>query len=237
VRIAILETGAPPASLALAHGDYPAMFRRLFAPLAASLDVFTVKIATGAPLPALADFDGILITGSPAAVYEDHAWIAPLKDLVRGAAATKRPAVGVCFGHQLMAEAFGGRVERSKNGWGVGVQDYDVIAAEPFMRPATSRISCAASHQDQVILAPPGARILASSDFCPYAALAYRQGPAISLQMHPEFTPEYAHALLDLRKERFAPAQYDAARASLTRRTDSDLIARWIATFFEENAR
>lgn len=236
MRIAIFETGAPPAPLVPAHGDYPLMFERLLAPVGAPLDFFTARIASGDPMPRLSDLEGLLVTGSPAGVYEDHSWIEPLKELVCRAAQARRPAVGVCFGHQLMAEAFGGRVERSAKGWGVGVQDYDVCAAEPWMRPAPARIASTASHQDQVVRPPPGARILASSDFCPYAALAYAQGPAISFQMHPEFSRDYARALLDLRKERFSPALYETARSSLARRTDSDVMARWITRFFMENA-
>lgn len=236
MRIAIFETGAPPAPLVPVHGDYPRMFERLLRPVAPHIEFFTVRAGSGEILPRLSDFEGLLITGSPAGVYEGHAWIDPLKELVRRAAQARRPAVGVCFGHQLMAEAFGGRVERSAKGWGVGVQDYEVCAAEPWMRPAPARIVSTASHQDQVVSPPPGARILASSDFCPYAALAYAQGPAISFQMHPEFSSDYARALLDLRKERFPQDMYENARASLARRTDGDILARWIARFFEENA-
>lgn len=236
MRIAILETGAPPAALIAAHGDYPRMLERLLAPHSRRLSFVAIKAAPDPILPAPAEFDGLLITGSPAAVYEGHPWIEPLKDLVRRAASARRPSVGICFGHQLMAEAFGGRVETSEKGWGVGVHDYEVRGVEDWMRPAAARIACVASHQDQVVSPPPGARTLAASDFCPHAALSYAQGPAVSFQMHPEFSAEYARALLDLRKERFAQGLYDAARASLTRRTDSDLLGGWIAAFFEGRA-
>lgn len=216
--------------------DYPRMLGRLLAPHGRRFRFVTVNAALSQSLPAPADFDGLLITGSPAGVYESHPWIEPLKDLVRGAASARRPSVGICFGHQLMAEAFGGRVGKSEKGWGVGVHDYEVRVVEEWMRPVTARIACVASHQDQVVAPPPGARTLVASDFCPHAALAYAQGPAVSFQMHPEFSADYARALLDLRKERFAPGLYDAARASLTRRTDSDFLAGWIAEFFEGRA-
>ncbi|MEQ1929954.1 MAG: gamma-glutamyl-gamma-aminobutyrate hydrolase family protein [Parvularculaceae bacterium] len=236
MRIAILETGSPPERLAASHGDYPQMLQRLLAPHGSRLSFYTVHAASGEALPGVAEFDGLLITGSPAGVYEEHDWIAPAEALIREAAAAKRPQVGICFGHQLMAKAFGGHVEKSDRGWGIGVHAYDVRAGRSWMRPAPARISCAVSHQDQVVAAPQGAVTLASSEFCPFAALAYAQGPAVSFQMHPEFPHDYARALIDLRKERFAPGLYDEARASLAARTDSDVIARWIANFYEEPA-
>src|SRR5690606_28142769 len=117
-------------------------------------------------LPKPADFDGLLITGSPAGVYEDHVWIAPLEHLVRETAKAGKPQVGICFGHQLMAKAFGGEVRKSDKGWGVGVHHYDVTADTPWMAPMQGKISCAVSHQDQVIAPPPGAKVIAGSDFC-----------------------------------------------------------------------
>jgi GMP synthase-like glutamine amidotransferase len=232
MRIAILETGAPPDALKERFGDYPQMMRRMLAPQAPEASFFTAPIFAGAPPPRPADFDGLLITGSPAGVYEGHPWIEPAKDLIRAAAASARPVVGICFGHQLMAEAFGGRVERSEKGWGVGVHDYAVHARPPFMADAPGRISCLVSHQDQVVAPPPGALTLAGSDFCAYGALAYREGPAVSFQMHPEFEADFAAALLDARRGRIPEPTREAARASLARRTDRALIGRWIAAFF-----
>ena len=236
MRIAIVETGAPPGPLSRAHGDYPAMMRRMLAPFSPGLDFATIRLASGEILPRAADFGGLLITGSSAGVYENHAWIEPLKDLVRATAAANRPQVGICFGHQLMAEAFGGRVERSDKGWGVGVHAYEVRATAGWMRSAPARIACAASHRDQIVAPPAGARILLASDFCPYAALAYLEGPAISFQMHPEFTHDYARALLDLRKEGLPADLYASARNTLRRESDRDTIAGWIADFFMEAA-
>lgn len=232
MRIAIIETGAPPEPLNGKHPTYPKMMERMLAPLAPQLSFTTWPTFRDGSLPGVSDFDGLLITGSPAGVYEDHAWIAPLEDLVRDAAAAGKPQVGICFGHQLMAQAFGGAVAKSDKGWGVGVHHYDVTADAPFMSPQQGRISCAVSHQDQVTSPPPGARTLAASGFCEYGALAYAQGPAISFQMHPEFEHDYAADLIGIRRNRFGDALSDEGLATLKSRSDRAVIAQWIVNFF-----
>jgi GMP synthase-like glutamine amidotransferase len=232
LRIAIIETGAPPSPLKERHGDYPAMMMRMLAPLAPQLSFVTARTSEGAPLPTVDAFDGLLITGSAAGVYDDHDWIEPLESLVRATAGADKPQVGICFGHQLMARAFGGRVEKSDRGWGVGLHAYAVTGRAGWMAPETGRIACAVSHQDQVTLAPPGAKVLAGSDFCPIGALSYAQGPAISFQMHPEFEHEYASDLLRLRANRLAKPLVEDGLASLTGSSDRTLIAQWIANFF-----
>jgi GMP synthase-like glutamine amidotransferase len=232
MRIAIIETGAPPEQLNGKHPTYPKMMERLLSPLAPHLSFTTYPTFRDGSLPAAADFDGMLITGSPAGVYEDHPWIAPLENLIRDAAAAGKPQVGICFGHQLMSQAFGGEVRKSDKGWGVGVHHYDVTADAPFMSPQQGRISCAVSHQDQVTAPPPGAKILAGSGFCEYGALAYAQGPAISFQMHPEFEHDYAADLIGIRRNRFGEALSEQGLDTLKKGSDRGVIARWIVNFF-----
>jgi len=236
MHICILETGAPPEPLKSQFGDYPFMFRRLLAPDAGDFSFSSSAVFNGAPLPALADFDGLIITGSPAGVYEGHVWIAPAEDLVRRAAAAARPVVGVCFGHQLMTQAFGGKVEKSEKGWGVGVHVYDVIGKAEWMEPTQSRVACMAFHQDQVVTPPGGAKTMASSDFCPFSVLEYAQGPAISFQSHPEFAIDYGEGLMRLRRDRIPEARLKEGLQSLGGHCDHGLMARWIDAFFRQHA-
>lgn len=233
MRIAIIETGAPPEQLAGKHPSYPAMMERMLSPLAPELSFATFKTYVDGALPSPADFDGLLITGSPAGVYDELPWIAPLEGLVRDAAKAGKPQVGICFGHQLMAQAFGGDVKKSDKGWGVGVHHYDVQGAAPWMTPQQGEIACAVSHQDQVIAPPPGAKTLAGSGFCEFGALAYAQGPAISFQMHPEFEHDYARDLIAIRRNRFGEAIADEGLVSLKGRSDRKVMAQWIVNFFQ----
>jgi GMP synthase-like glutamine amidotransferase len=230
VKLAILETGTPPPALVPRFGRYPEMFRRL---LGEGLDYASFDVAAG-ELPAVPDgHDAYLVTGSPAGVYDPMPWIGELAAFLR---ATDRgtPLVGICFGHQIMAQAFGGHVEKSDKGWGVGLHTYPIVRREPWMDEAQA-VSIPASHQDQVVLAPPDTDVLASSLFTPYAALAWRRRRAISFQFHPEFAPDYARALIEARRDRLP--QPDAALASLDRPNDNARLGGWIRRFLSGGAR
>lgn len=234
--IAIIETGAPPPALAKRYGTYADMMERMLAPASPRLSFTRARVFEGEPFPSLDAIGGVLITGSAAGVYEDHPWIAPLEDFIRRAAQSGKPQVGICFGHQAMAQAFGGKVEKSAKGWGVGVHDYHVVGAAGWMSPASTKVSSVASHQDQVIEAPKGARPLMQSEFCEIAALSYAQGPAISFQMHPEFEHDFAADLLRAREERVPKPLIEDGLSSLKKPSDRSLIAQWIANFYLENA-
>jgi len=224
-RIAILETGRPPEVLAAAHGRYPDMFRALLGE-GFSFETFD---ATAAALPDPVAFDGAIITGSPAGVYEDHHWIPPLLNWIRSARGRLR-LVGICFGHQAMAQALGGRVEKSERGWGVGLHTYEVALDAPWAQPAAASLSIPVSHQDQVVVAPPGARIIARSAFTPNAGLAYGDD-AISFQCHPEFSPAFAAALVEGRRGRIDPGLVDQALESLREADDREALGAWLRRF------
>ena len=237
MQIRILETGEPPEPLKSQFGDYPSMFERLLAPYADRFSFSRTAAHRGEAMPKLSEFDGLLITGSPAGVYEEYDWIEPCAKLVRDAAKAGKPQVGICFGHQLMAQALGGKAEKSDRGWGVGVHEYEVKAEAGWMDPPSKRIACAVSHQDQVTQAPPGARILGGSEFCPIGALEYAQGPAISFQPHPEFAHEFGASLLRFRKDRIPADRAEPGLASYKNRSDRELMGKWIANFFLQHER
>ncbi len=224
-RIAILETGAPPPALEAAHGDYPAMFRALLGD-GFAFETFDVQAGEW---PDATDFDAAIITGSSAGVYETDAWIAELLDWIR-AAKGRTKLVGVCFGHQAMAQALGGRVEKSDRGWGVGLHRYQVVAPEPWMSPAAASVAIPASHQDQVVEAPADARVILRSEFTPYAGLAWGED-SISIQPHPEFTPAFASALTAGRHDRIDPALVERAVDSLKAADDRGVVGGWIRRF------
>ena len=224
-RIAILETGSPPPALVARHGDYPAMFRDL---LGEGFDLETFDVQAGA-WPKAEAFDAAIITGSAAGVYESALWTSQLLDWIR-AARGKTRLVGVCFGHQAMAQALGGRVEKSDRGWGVGLHQYQVVSDEPWMRPAATVVCLPASHQDQVVKKPADARTLLYSAFTPFAGLAWGED-AISFQAHPEFTPAFATELTVGRRGRIDPVLVDGAVDSLKALDDRAVVGRWITAF------
>jgi len=224
MKVAILETGRPPGRLAAEFGDYPAMFADMLGP-GFELQNFDV---TSGMLPPRGAHHAYLITGSPAGAYEELPWIKPLMSFIR--AANEAKMVGVCFGHQIMAQALGGKVEKSTKGWGVGLQCYDVVRREPWMDDAAV-IYEPASHQDQVVIQPPETEITIASDFTPFAGLAWTGRPAISFQFHPEFSPAFAKALIERRYD--AVPDPASAIASLDEPNDNERVAGWIRRFLE----
>jgi GMP synthase-like glutamine amidotransferase len=230
MKIGILETGNPPERLA---ADYPT-YGRMVADLVGPGHAYThYRVADGV-LPADPSHEeAYLITGSPAGVYDALPWIAALMTFLRSVS-PETPLVGICFGHQVMAAAFGGRVAKSDKGWGLGLHTYAIEAQAPWMDDAT-QIAVPAIHQDQVLEPPPGARTLAGNAFTPHGVLDYRDRRALSFQVHPEFAADYATALIAGHRPEVphAPAAHAAALDSLTRPSDGPRLGGWIRRFLE----
>ena len=214
--IAILETGIPPAGLDATYGTYADMFADLLASEGRSFKVF--KTLAGELPEQDEHLKGVVITGSPAGVYESDPWIMALMDWLR-ALDTQTPVVGICFGHQVMAQAWGGHVEKSHKGWGIGLHEYEVQAHDLWQELAgagATRIACAVTHQDQVVKKPENAIVLAGSEFTPHGALYYTQRKGLSFQCHPEFCEDFASDLLISRRGiRIDPALVDQALTTL----------------------
>lgn len=237
MRLGILTTGKVNPELARRHGQYPEMFARLLGRADPTLEVVPYWVVDG-ELPAdPAACDAWLVTGSRHGVYDPLPWIPRLRDFLRAARERGIPLVGVCFGHQMMAEAFGGRAEKSARGWGVGVHEYEVLDRPGWMADAPDRFAVHALHQDQVTAIPEDATVLARNDFCPYAMLAYGDPElpdAISIQPHPEFTADFARGLLERRIGDVIPPEVgEPALATLNREVASDAFARWCSAYLK----
>ena len=224
MKVAILETGRPPDPLADEFGSYPDMFAKL---LGSAYEIQSFDAENG-ELPEPGAHDAYLLTGSPAGVYDPLPWIAPLMEFIRSANGAKM--IGVCFGHQVMAQALGGEVIKSPKGWAAGLNRYDVVHPERWTN-GERQVAIPASHQDQVVVQPPNTTVVAASDFTPFAALAWTDRPAISFQFHPEFSVGYAKALIEKRFDKVNNP--DAALASLDAPNDNARVGQWIRNFLK----
>lgn len=223
MRIGILQCGQSPAQLKRDLGDYPDMFVRLLA--GRGFD-FTTWHVEGMEFPQdIHDADGWLLTGSRHGAYEDHAFIPPLEDFIRRVHDAGVPMVGICFGHQIIAQALGGTVVKHPGGWAVGAQDYD-FGGQP--------VTLNAWHQDQVVALPPGAQVAGRNAFCENAALIYGDR-AFTVQAHPEFGDDFIQGLMDTRAKGVVPDDLLAGAAARMGQADgASLLVDRIEAFFKQ---
>jgi GMP synthase (glutamine-hydrolysing) len=223
MKIGILQTGHAPDELRPTTGDFSDLFKRL---LGGHGFEFTVYSVVDMDFPAaITECDGWLITGSKHGAYEDHPFIPPLEAMIRDIYAADMPLVGVCFGHQIIAQALGGTVKKFEGGWAVGRQSYRINGHDYALN---------AWHQDQVVIRPDAATLVGTSDFCTNAALVYGNR-IFTVQPHPEFDKQVIDGLATYRGPGNVPdAQLAQVRDDLDKPVDSGRIAAQIARFFKE---
>ncbi|SFG48923.1 GMP synthase (glutamine-hydrolysing) [Palleronia marisminoris] len=223
MRIGLLQCGAILEPLAKQHGDYPQLYAQLVGP-GFDWSVFRVFEGDVPDDPELCD--GWLVSGSRHGAYEGHDWIEPLEALIRDIHG-RRPLVGICFGHQVVAQALGGQVEKFAGGWSVGRRAYDWQGEIVHLN---------AWHQDQVIRPPEGFETIMTNDFTTHAGLSC--GKTLTIQPHPEFDAGFIAGLMDQVGRGTVPEPLLAeAEATLPQPTDNAMTGARLATFFRDNAR
>ena len=233
MKIGILQCCAVLPQFQEQFGDYPDMFIKLFHKIDPSItfDIFDIR-EHQFPM-SLDQCDAYITTGSRTSTYEDLSWIPPFKQLIKDLYFAKKKLVGICFGHQLIADTLGGYTELSDKGWGVGVSKNNILVNKSWMNPELKQLNIIVSHQDQVTELPRGAELLASSDFCPNYMYQI-SNEILTIQGHPEFTKSYAETLMKYREEKLGSETLKLGLKSLEHDVHSDVMAQWMLNFVQD---
>ncbi|MDG1430779.1 MAG: type 1 glutamine amidotransferase [Paracoccaceae bacterium] len=223
MKIGILQSGHLPDEFLGDLGDYEQMFHRLLG--GRGYEFVSWNVVDDVFPESTDQADGWLITGSKHGAYEELDWIPKLEQLVRDIRVSGKPMIGVCFGHQVIAQALGGKVEKYADGWALGIQDYS-------FEGETLKLN--AWHQDQVVELPKGAKVVASNDFCANAAIAY-DDQIFTVQAHPEFEAEALDGLIKIRGAAIEDKSLLArATENLSKKAANTVLADKFADVFDK---
>jgi GMP synthase-like glutamine amidotransferase len=230
MKLGILKTDAVRSEWVPDYGEYPDMFVALLGQVDPDLE-FVVYDVEQEQYPAdIDDVDAYLITGSKSGVYEDKPWIHRLMAFVRQLHERRKKLIGICFGHQLVAQALGGKVGKSHKGWGVGVHTHRFACAPHWHDQDDPDLDILVSHQDQVLVPAQGAKVLAGSEFCENAVCQIGDH-ILTFQGHPEFVHGLSREIMEFRRDMIGEDAYNVGVASLQGVHEGKRVARWIMNF------
>ena len=230
MRLAILKTDYVRSEWVSRFGEYPDMFEAVFQKCETEIIFKTFDTQLNEYPADPHEFDAYLITGSKSSVYDEDPWIEKLKEFVRELHDLKKKLVGICFGHQLVAEALGGKVQKSAKGWGVGVHTHTFSELPGWHDNQSEDFNILVSHQDQIVRNAKGVKVLAGSEFCENA-VCQLDDHVLTFQGHPEFIPDYSREIIGFRREMIGYETSEAGLASLSIEPESERVARWIINF------
>ncbi len=226
-RLLIVKVGSAPPDLAERKGDFEHWFARgLGVPIDACR---VVDPRVGEPLPSASELDAVLITGSASMVTDRAEWSLRTTMWLRDVVNHDVPTLGVCYGHQLLAEALGGEVAPNPRGRQIGTIDVQLLENDPVL--GSEAMHVVVTHVESVVRLPSGAKVLATSARDPHHA--FRVGRALGVQFHPEMDAEIIRYYLNARRDALRSESLDAdALIDAARDTDdgTELLRRWRST-------
>ncbi len=228
MRVALLVCDHVPQKFSKDHGDYRSMFENAFG----SLHLSPYYVIDGS-IPDIDKYDAFIITGSRFSVYDNEKWIINLKRFTKSVFDEGKKLVGVCFGHQMIAEALGGKVQRSDVGYLIGIHNFSIVEEKEWMEPFSEDYKILMLCQDQVVSLPPHTEVLSSSSQCPVGMFQIEER-FLGIQGHPEFTKEYNQAVFESRPDVITNSKMESAYASFKEQPDNQLLIGYIENFLRK---
>jgi GMP synthase-like glutamine amidotransferase len=230
MKIAILECDNVLDKYQKDFGSYPKMIIDLLTSVENNLEIEVFDVQIGQYPKHIHDWDLFITTGSKASVNDNETWIKELLEFVKLLDVAKKKLIGICFGHQLIALARGGSVSEAKKGWGIGIASNNIHIQTDWMDKKQSLLKIIVSHKEQINALPRGAKLIASSDFCPYFMIQW-DDHFLSIQGHPEWNKLYSKALINERRSIIPAERIEEGLTSLTKEMDNQQFARWMFMF------
>lgn len=228
--IGILEADELAEDVIRRYGRYAETFEHLLSGVDRQLAFKTYHVTREQYPQDIHECDAYLMTGSKYSVYDDIHWIHWLQQFVIDCVEQQKKLIGICFGHQLVAQALGGAVHKHDKGWGIGLASSEVTHAPNWLTPRQDQFNLLVSHQDQVTRLPRQASLIATNEFCPIAGYQVDHS-ILTFQGHPEFNRDYIEHLMTQRRQDIGEQAYQLAMQSLQHDEDNELVAQWIVNF------
>ena len=231
-RIAILLTSNDDSDFAKRFPNDGEKFIALLKPNRPDWHWETVSVKDNQFPDHIDDFDGYITTGSPASVHDGEDWMVRLERLIVELNAVKKPLIGVCFGHQIIAKALGGTVSKNPQGWEIGTSETRFTEPQDWMVPAQETLTLYAAHKEQVSKLPDGARTIGTTPGCPISAFAI-DDHIMTTEFHPEMQRDFMTELLDEMGGALTPKQRARALADYEAGQEGVIFGRWMIAFLE----
>lgn len=232
MKVALLECDQVLEKFQSEFGQYSSMIQQMFTSVGAHFEFDVFDCQKGQYPLNIDDYDFFITTGSKSDAYAKSDWIKQLIEFVQRLNKANKKLIGICFGHQIIALALGGKVEKSTRGWGIGLSHNQIVAKPTWIKEKSETLNIIVSHQDQIIDLPENALVIAKSDFCPYFMVQWNDH-FLSIQGHPEWQKNYSKVLINDRRNRISKPVIEAGLASLSEKPDNLLFTRWVLDFVQ----
>lgn len=235
MKVGLLICGEMPPAMHRKGITYPKLLKDWLGKNMPAKSVYKPYRVFASNLPtSVESCDCYFVSGSRASLTDNEPWMRDLCNFLLVAAKAQVPVVGICFGHQALAKALGGRVDRAKN-WCAGFQEWRVVREEGWMRDCGKRLHLLSIHQDQVVKLPPRSVRIATSEACPNGVFRIANH-TIGIQGHPEFTPQIMRKLIEANAKSIGKEAVAEALLKLEEPTNSADMARWCSSFVSTRA-